>query len=254
MAVSAAAVAGQSFVEKVQQLIDRVEYRRVESRRQLEDIFCLRYEAYFKEGAIEPNSSERLEDKFDEGANVQNFGLYMDGQLISALRIHILHGDQRRSPAAATFPELLFPELDKGKIIIDPNRFVAGYRRARSLPELPYATLRLAIMAADYFDAEMITATVRPEHQAFYLRILRCHPLCEPRAYPNLSKLFGLMAADFKRDRAGVVRRFPFFDSTLAERQMLFGAYPPIGSHATTFQETHHRVQLLPVRAPTPAA
>jgi hypothetical protein len=236
MAVSAAAGIGQSFVGKVQQLVDSVEYRRVETPRLLEDVFRLRYEAYRKEGAIEANSSERLEDKFDQGPNVGNFGLYLEGQLISALRIHVLQDDERTSPAAATFPDLLFPELDKGKIIIDPNRFVAGYARARSLPELPYATLRLAIMAADYFDAEMITATVRPEHQAFYARIVRCYPVCPPRVYPNLTKLFGLMVADFKRDRGGVVRRYPFFDSTAAERQTLFGDYPAFRRPVALFQ------------------
>jgi hypothetical protein len=225
MAVSPAAGIGQSFVGKVQQLIAGIEYRRIDTGRELEDVFRLRYDAYRKEGAIEENPAETLEDKFDEGANICNFGLYLDGELISALRMHVLHGDQRTSPAAATFPDLLFPELDRGKTIIDPNRFVANFSRARSVPELPYATLRLPIMAADYFDAELITATVRSEHQAFYSRVLRCYAVCAPRVYPNLTKLFGLMVADFKRDRAGVVRRYPFFDSTPLERQTLFGNY-----------------------------
>jgi hypothetical protein len=236
MAVSAAAGTGQSFVGKVQQLIDNLEYRRVETGRELEEVFRLRYDAYRKEGAIEADPGERLEDKFDRGANLCNFGLYLDGELISALRMHVLCGDERTSPAAATFPDLLFPELDKGKIIIDPNRFVAAFSRARSLPELPYATLRLPIMAADYFDAELITATVRSEHQAFYSRILRCYPVCPPRVYPNLTKLFGLMVADFKRDRPGVLRRYPFFDSTAQERQSLFGKYPALRRPAALFQ------------------
>ena len=91
-------------------------------------------------------------------------------------------------------------------------------------------------MCARYFKADELLAAVRTEHQAFYARIVRCYPVCPPRVYPNLTKLFGLMVADFKRDRAGVVRRYPFFDSTAAERQTLFGDYPAFRRHAVLFQ------------------
>jgi N-acyl-L-homoserine lactone synthetase len=226
MAAMAASVT-QTFADKVQDLAERVQYKRVHTRQQLDEILSLRYEAYIKEGALEPNSSGKLEDQFDHGANVRNIGVYLDGDLISALRIHVLQGTQRVSPATETFPELLVPELDKGKVILDPNRFVADYRRARSLPELPYVTLRLAFMAADFYNADMTTATVRAEHQAFYSRILHYSPLCEPRTYPKLTKPIGLMGADFKKERAAVLRRYPFFASTIAEREALFRDFAP---------------------------
>jgi hypothetical protein len=224
MTVGAAASVGLGFVEKVQNLIDRIEYRRVEDRRQLEEILSLRYEAYIKEGALDPHPSGKLEDQFDESAHVRNIGLFMDGDLVSALRLHVLDDRQRVSPAVESFPEWVGPRLDEGKVILDPNRFVADYRRARSLPELPYATLRLAIMAADYFNVDLITATVRAEHQAFYARVLYCHPVCPPRPYPKLTKPIGLMAAEFKKDHSAVLRRYPFFRSTLEERHRLFGS------------------------------
>jgi hypothetical protein len=224
MTVGAAASAGLGFVEKVQNLIDRIEYRRVENRRQLDAILSLRYEAYIKEGALDPHPSGKLEDQFDEGAHVRNIGLFIDGDLVSALRLHILDDRQRGSPAMESFPEWVGPKLDEGKVILDPNRFVADYRRARSLPELPYATLRLAIMAADYFNVDLITATVRAEHQAFYARVLYCHPVCPPRPYPKLTKHIGLMAAEFKKDHSAVLRRYPFFRSTLEQRHRLFGS------------------------------
>jgi hypothetical protein len=95
--VGAAASIGISFVDKVQQFVDRVEYRRVETP-QLEDILSLRYEAYIKEGALDPHPSGKLEDQFDVGTNVRNIGVYLDGSLVSALRLHILHGGQRVQP------------------------------------------------------------------------------------------------------------------------------------------------------------
>jgi hypothetical protein len=229
--VGAAASIGISFVDKVQQFVDRVEYRRVENPRQLEDILSLRYEAYIKEGALDPHPSGKLEDQFDGGTNVRNIGIYLDGSLVSALRLHILYGTQRVSPAMETFPEWLGPRLDDGEVLLDPNRFVADYRQARCLPELPYATLRLAIMAADYFNVDLITATVRAEHQAFYRRVVYCHPVCPPRPYPKLTKPIGLMAADFKKDHAAALRRYPFFHSTFEERHRLFGS-PLLSRHA----------------------
>jgi hypothetical protein len=77
-AVAAAASIGISFVDKVQQLVDRVEYRRVEHPGQLQEILSLRYEAYIKEGALDPHPSGKLEDQFDGGTNVRNIGLYLD--------------------------------------------------------------------------------------------------------------------------------------------------------------------------------
>jgi len=221
-----AARVGQSFVDKVQDLVERVQYKRVHTRYHLEEILSLRYEAYLKEGALDPHPSGKLEDQFDRGANVRNLGVYLDGELISALRIHVLKGDQRVSPATETFPEFLFPELDKDKLILDPNRFVADYRRARFLPELPYATLRLAFMAADFYNADMTTATVRAEHQAFYARVFHYRSLCKPRTYPKLTKPIALMGADFRRERSAVLQRYPFFASTIAEREALFGDNP----------------------------
>jgi hypothetical protein len=243
MTVAAAASVGLGFVDKVQNLVDRIEYRRVENRGQLDEVLSLRYDAYIKEGALDPDPSGKLEDQFDQGTHVRNVGLYLDGCLVSALRLHVVEGRQRVSPAMDSFPEWVGPRLDEGKVLLDPNRFVADYRRARSLPELPYATLRLAIMAADYFNVDLITATVRAEHQAFYARVLYCHPVCPPRPYPKLTKPIGLMAAEFKKDHSAVLRRYPFFRSTLDERQSLFGTPLFIRPRRPELTEIHNHPQ-----------
>ena len=58
------------------------------------------------------------------------------------------------SPSVEAFGEILHPELDRGKVIIDPTRFVADPDKAKRFPELPYVTLRLAYMACEYFNAD----------------------------------------------------------------------------------------------------
>ena len=44
-------------------------------------------------------------------------------------------------------------------------------------------TLRLAYVACKHFRADIGTATVRKEHQAFYRRVFLHKTLCPPRRY-----------------------------------------------------------------------
>ncbi len=72
------------------------------------------------------------------------------------------------------------------------------------------------------FNADIGTATVRAEHQAFYRRVFMHKVLCPPRPYPTLTKPLSLMAVDFHAKREKVFQRYPIFRSTFFERRMLF--------------------------------
>ena len=82
----------------------------------------------------------------------------------------------------SVFGDLLQPELDRGKVIVDPTRFVADPDKAKRFPELPYVTLRLAYVACAYFNADLGLAIVRAEHQAFYRRVFLHEDHCASRA------------------------------------------------------------------------
>ena len=213
-----------AFADRVSRLLERVEYIRVRSAADLEMIFRLRYEAYLKEGAILPSGQAYLSDEFDGSPNSYNFAIHIDGALTSALRLHVLSPEHPRSPAQNAFPETLDPLVASGARIVDPNRFVADYARARLYPQLPYATLRLSYMLALHAGADHVTCTVRPEHQAFYKREYFAQTVCPPRPYPTLTKPLGLMLVDFRRDREAIIGRHGFYASTASERKALFGA------------------------------
>jgi len=66
-------------------------------------------------------------------------------------------------------------------------------------------------------------AAVRVEHQAFYRRLFMMKPLCEPRMFPNLTKLFSLMGINYMPVRDQIIRRYPFMNSSMAEMTALFG-------------------------------
>jgi hypothetical protein len=204
------------------ELLDRVDYRLAETEADKETIYQLRYRAYLHEGAIEPRPVHRLADRFDEMPNSWTFGIYVDGELASSLRISVATPDSPDTPAVEAFGDLLRPELDLGKTIVDPNRFVADPLNRTKFPELPYLTLRLAYVACSYFNADIGTATVRAEHQAFYRRVFLHQPLCPPRPYPTLTKPLSLMAVNFPVMREKVFARYPYFQSTFFERRMLF--------------------------------
>ncbi len=211
-----------SFSDRVMQLLDRVDYRLAETPDEKETIYRLRYEAYLREGAIVADFGRRLADRFDDAENAWTFGLFLEDRLVSSLRIHIASPSHPDTPAVDAFPDVLGPELDAGKTIVDPNRFVIDHESARRHPELPYVSLRLAYLACMYFDADLGTATVRTEHQAFYRRVFAHQVAAPARPYPTLTKPLSLMTVPCRPLKEHVLRRYPFFWSTLFERRMLF--------------------------------
>lgn len=216
----AAVEASSNFIGHGSELLDQVDYRLAETEAEKEAIYSLRYRAYLHEGAIEPKADRRLADRFDGAPNSWTFGVFVEGRLASSLRISVATPDYPDSPAVEAFPEILKPELARGKIIVDPNRFVA--EPTLKLPHLPYMTLRLAYVACSYFNADLGTATARAEHQAFYRRVFLHESLCPPRPYPTLTKPLGLMAVNFPALREKVFARYPYFRSSYFERRMLF--------------------------------
>ena len=217
-----AAAANSTAGRRGLDLLDHVDYRLAQTADEKEEVYDLRYRAYLREGAILPSESGRVTDEYDDLANSFIFGIYIGGELCSSIRISILTPQRRESLSAGMFPDLIGPELDQGKVIVDPTRFVADHEKARRLPALPYVTVRLGYVACAYFDADIGLANVRPEHRAFYRKVFLQEPWGEPRLYSGLIKPVGLVAAHYPSIRDRVFERFPFMRSSAFERRMLF--------------------------------
>jgi N-acyl-L-homoserine lactone synthetase len=215
------------FSDSVFRLLDRIDVRRADSSEDREAISRLRYQAYLREGAISANSSGTFFDAYDKTDNAYLFGLYLNGELASSVRLHVASREHPDFPSLEVFSDVLGPELDAGKVIIDSTRFVADENLSRQYRGLPYATVRLGWMAAEYFNAYHLLAPVRTEHQAFYRRVFGHRLVCEPRPYPRLAKPICLMTVHFSSAADQLYRRYPFFHSTLFERRMLFERTAP---------------------------
>jgi hypothetical protein len=215
-------------VERGRELLNHVDYRLVETAADRELVYRLRYKAYLHEGAIAPRDDNRVTDRFDEMPNSWVFGVYYDGVLASSIRISVATTDSPISPGVEAFPEVLEPELKKGKTIVDPTRFVADPVRARHIRELPYLTVRLAYVACNHFEADLGLATVRPEHTAFYRRVFLHDVIAAPRLPPGMIKPVCLMATQARKVSERIYQRYPYFHATLFERRMLFERRQPL--------------------------
>lgn len=211
-----------SFGAKLLSVLDRVEYRRVESSEDMEEVARLRFKAY-KYADILPLQGSRLIDEIDFDSHAYIFGVYYDERLISTVRIHHVTPDHRVSSSREVFGAEMDALLDEGLSLIDPVRFAADIDAIGEMPALPYLTLRIAIMAAAYFDADRVMQLVSPQHAAFYKRVFYAETLVPPRG--NCGKYnidLTLMATNTKKVGRKLLTRFPFFVSAACERRMMF--------------------------------
>ena len=135
VSVPAAAMPGRNLADRVMGLLERVDYRRAETAEEREAIFRLRYQAYLREGAIPPNAERALRrSRWTSTDNAWIFGVYVDGELASSIRLHVASRQSPDLPALNVFSDLLSPEIAAGKTIIDPTRFVADRAASRRYP------------------------------------------------------------------------------------------------------------------------
>ncbi|MEO3384730.1 hypothetical protein [Mesorhizobium sp. CAU 1741] len=172
---------------------------------------------------VPENFSRTVHDDLDDLSNCYRFGVYIDGVLVSTLRMHHVSADLPTSPSFNVYPDVLMPRLAAGESFIDPSRFAADPEWSKVYPQIPYITLRLAGMACFHFGAPYCLSTIRPDHAGFYKRIYYSEQIGELRDYPGLNYQVQLYQADVQAIKLRSFVRFPFFRSTPMERRMMFG-------------------------------
>jgi len=225
--MSAATGASQTssrFASSLIDLLDQVRYRRVSPDDQFDPVYRLRYEAYRREAFIPVNSQQITRDAFDEAPNCHCFGVYIGDRLVSSIRLHIATAQEPTSPSRLIWPDVLGGIIEAGGSYVDPSRFTADHEASLEFPALPYLTLRMAVMACEYFNTTHCISSVRPEHGPFYRRVFGFEQMAGVGYWGELTFpvcLFGGRIEDIY-DR--IMERFPFFMSTPQERSVLFGS------------------------------
>ena len=218
------------FSDRILRLLERVEHKIAKTPAEREAVFRLRYEAYFRNGLIEARANEQLYDSpYDDSPNGWITTTFIDGELAATTRVHVASDETAVLPSCGAFSDLIVPHLRVRRVMLDLTRTAARLELSKQFPELPYLALRPAFLAAEHFGADFAIATARAEHVAFFRRVFRFVPWCEPRDYPDFTAKVVCMGADFEDDKERVEARYPFFRSTAAERERLFG---PLGGAA----------------------
>ena len=212
-----------SFADRVLRLLERVEYRRADTPEEKAAIYRMRHDAYTRAGTVEPRPSGMFHDPYDETPNAWLIGVFIDGELASALRLHVSASMTAPLPAMSVYGDILAPHLRAGRTIIDGSRLVSKLEYSRRYCEMPYITLRPTFMADEFFSADYLTAACRVDHRSFYLRMLMGVPWSTPRPYPNFNRPMAFVAFDSRQKREALHRRYPFYGSSEAERKRLFG-------------------------------
>lgn len=210
------------FTGALLDILDRVEYSRVRMDVTDNPVYRLRYEAYRREESVPFNDAGVVVDDLDQAENGMCFGVYIDGELASSIRLHHVSARFPFGPSMKTHSDILEPLLARGETFIDPSRFTADYEASLAYPALPFLTLRLAVMASVHFFADACLALVRPQHTAFYRRVFGSELMGEARSYPGLAFPVQLFGAYVSTKLPATLRRYPFFMSTEEEREQLF--------------------------------
>ncbi|MDE1990946.1 MAG: hypothetical protein KGI75_00510 [Rhizobiaceae bacterium] len=226
-----------SFSGKLMKVLDHIEYRRIESSEDMQDVARLRYKAY-KAREVLPVAAKNLIDDIDFDKQAYIFGVYYYEELVSTVRVHHVTPDHRVCQSSGIFPEAVNAFLDAGMTLIDPARFAIDPDFELEMPALPYLTLRPAIVAAVYFDADRVMQHVRPAHAAFYKRVFYADTIVPPCMTETYGFELTLLASRSKEIRGRLMQRYPFFDSEAYERRLMFSRGNDAGSPPLTILPT----------------
>jgi hypothetical protein len=200
----------------------RVTCRLAQTYAERDAIFKHRYKCYLRAGLISSNSFERHMEAADSEKNSYLIGLYIDRKLISSLRIQVVDAVHPNSVSVDIFPEILKPLIKGDKTVVDMSCVATDGELAQPYRLMPYVILRSWIVAAEHFHADYIAAAVQPQHQVFYLRVLKCEPFSERRSLPRHSASVRLIGLNFLTSAERLYKDLPFLRSTASERQHLF--------------------------------
>jgi hypothetical protein len=212
-----------SFSRAVGAVLENSEYRRCDRGEDFEDICRLRYKAYRSHGFVTDSPDQVTTDAMDDLPNCHRFGVYVDGQLVSTVRVHHISRETPWGPAMKPFGEILKPRLERGESFVNPSLLAADPELSQISRYLPFVTLRIGIAACSWFSSTHCIVLIRQEHAAFYRRVFMAEQIGEPKTYPPFTVPVMMYGMDCAKSLETVFQRFPFFRSTPMEQRLLFG-------------------------------
>ena len=150
-----------------------------------------------------------------------------------SVRLHIVSEDHLHGPTFTYFPHRARELASLGRRYVDPSRFAADHQVMWQYPTLPFLTLRVVVMANEYFRAEHATNFIRADAASFYKRSFGSVELEPPQIVHGFTVPMMLLAARDQDVRERLETRYPFFRSLPSEQRLMFAPeaeleYPPL--------------------------
>lgn len=202
--------------------------KRVHSPQLRDEVYCLRYRAYRKEDAIEPNDLESFQDQYDHQPNHVLWALTCEERVIGSLRNTWFDPDAPyKIPEMQAYSDAISSTVPTGARIVSGNRLVTEPDLILMSSRLVLILLRLNMVVAGA-KADWAIAAARTNHLAFYRRVLQLEKVSEGRAYPGLRCPMHLMACDFHKNVSEVMGRTPLLKSRGYEKVFLDPNYQDV--------------------------
>ncbi len=218
-------VATGSYLAKIYEHMDYIDYRRITLSEDLIQISDLRQKSYASANIYSDNNQKML-DSFDFDPDTYVFGVYYREIIVSTVRIHILNSVIRNSNSIKYFPNILNPLLDQGMSFMDPTRFAIDPQVDAEIPGLPLITLRLGFMAAKHFNCDYCISMIKEGHAAFYRRFFQSSQIAPYTQFPAFTAKYALFSSPKSMEET-ICNRYPIFRSLAKEREMLFDKPKP---------------------------
>ena len=206
---------------KIFEVMDNLEYRRIITQEDFEDIGRLRAQAFDARAIYPKKMANSSVDEMDFTPNAYVYGVYWYGELVSTIRLHVLSPEHPHSVSLKLFPEALGPLVEQGMTFIDSTRFAVNEEVSHSMPGLPLLTLRIPMMAMTHFNADSGLALIKEGHGSFYRKVFNATLLAGPKQFD----VFAFPAVLYQsphRNTPESCRRYPIFYSTASERRLMF--------------------------------
>ncbi|MBZ9662991.1 hypothetical protein LB523_28490 [Mesorhizobium sp. ESP-6-4] len=203
----------RNFSDNISISLNRTEYRLAGRGEDYEAILRLRYKAFRSANLIDSRDDRMLAFPDDNDSHI--FGVYIDGNLVSTVSIeHVTNLSQSR---------LVFSQFSGGlnefNNVVMAYGFAADPHLSSLFPQIPYLTLRLWILGAEFFDASNISTVARRSNVGFYNRNFNATQIA---ALDDTREVWVLLNTSYNDIRQRLFHRFPFYRSIPLERRLLF--------------------------------
>lgn len=211
-----------SFNAGIFSFAERVEYRRVQSAEDFEEIGRLRSASFNFHKVYKEPCPEVMIDETDYAPSCYCFGIYVDGVIKATLRLEHITLNSPESMVTQFFPDVVLPLLDQGLTFFAPGRFATVTDWDARDIALQLMTLRLTGMALQFFDASALLNMIRSHHAAYNRRFFNATQMTPLRDIDGVTDQMFIYQFPFSNIE-GISKRYPFYRSLEVERRLLFG-------------------------------